>query len=75
MKKLLASTFIASLLLMIITGIGLAALPHIEVSGTFVTTSTTIHNATQDKFNEVIDLSSTVTYTGTFEAHLFCRAR
>ena len=67
MKKFLVSAAIALLLVIIITGIGLAALPHREASGSFMTTSTTIHSLMEDKFNEVIDLSSTVTYTGTLE--------
>ena len=58
---------IALLSLIVIRGIGLAALPNTEASGSFTTTSTTIHRITEDKFNEVIDLSSTVTYTGTLE--------
>ena len=58
---------IALLSLIVIRGIGLAALPNTEASGSFTTTSTTIHRITEDKFNEVIDVSSTVTYTGTLE--------
>ena len=50
-----------------ITGMGWAALPGTEASGTFITPSTKIHSVTEDKFNEAIDLSSTVTYTGTLE--------
>jgi hypothetical protein len=58
---------IALLSLIVIRGIGLAALPNTEASGNFATTSTTIHRITDDKFNEVIDVSSMVTYTGTLE--------
>jgi len=58
---------VALLVPVAIRGIGLAASTPLEASGTFITTSTTIHSATEDKFNEVIDLSSTVTYTGTLE--------
>ena len=58
---------VALLSLIVIRGIGLAALPNIEASGSFVTTSTAIHRITEDKFNEVIDVSSTLTYTGTLE--------
>ena len=67
MKKVFISTVLAVLLVILITGIGLAALPRAEASGTFITTSTTIQNAMDDKFNTIIDLSSTVTYTGAFE--------
>jgi hypothetical protein len=67
MKKIFVSTATALLLLMIITGIGLASVPRTEASGNFITTSTTIHSVTEDKFNEIIDLSSMVTYTGTLE--------
>ncbi|HSL30013.1 MAG TPA: DUF3224 domain-containing protein, partial [Anaerolineales bacterium] len=58
---------IALLSVIVIRGIVVAALPHTEASGNFITTSTTIHRVTEDKFNEVIDLSSTVTYTGALE--------
>ena len=67
MKKFLVSGAIALLLVIVITGIGLAALPRREASGSFITTSTTIHSIIEDKFNEVIDLSSMVTYTGKLE--------
>lgn len=66
-KKVLVSTAVACLLVIIITGIGSAALPRAEASGNFITTSTTIQNAMEDKFNTIITLSSTVTYTGTLE--------
>ena len=46
---------------------GAIALPRTEVTGNFISISTTIHSVTEDKFNEVIDLSSMVTYTGTLE--------
>lgn len=67
MKKVFVSAALAVLLLVIITGIGLAALPRREASGNFITASTTIHSETEDKFNTIIELSSTVTYTGTLE--------
>jgi len=67
MKKIFISAAVALLLVIVITGIGLAALPRGEASGSFSTTSTTIHSVMDDKFNEVTDLSSTVTYTGTLE--------
>ena len=58
---------VALLVPVALRGIALAAFPRTEASGTFITTSTTIHSVTEDKFNEVIDLSSMVTYTGTLE--------
>ena len=67
MKKIFISAAVALLLVIVITGIGLAALPRGEASGSFSTTSTTIHSVMDDKFNEVTDLSSTVIYTGTLE--------
>jgi hypothetical protein len=67
MKKMLVSTALALLLVTLITGMGLAALPRTEASGGFTTTSTTIHSVMEDKFNEIIVLSSTVTYTGALE--------
>jgi hypothetical protein len=67
MKKIFISAAIALLLVIVITGIGLAAFPRTEASGSFITTSTTVHSVMEDKFNEVVDLSSTVTYTGTLE--------
>jgi hypothetical protein len=67
MKKFFVSATIALMLLIVITGIGLAALPRREASGSFIPSSTTIHSVMEDKFNEVIDLSSAVTYTGLLE--------
>ena len=58
---------IAVLTLIGMRSLGLAAPPTTEASGTFIATSTTIHSVTDDKFNEIIDLSSTMTYTGTLE--------
>ena len=58
---------IALLVPIAITGIGWAALPRTEARGNFITTSTTVHSVMEDKFNEIIDLSSAVTYTGTLE--------
>jgi len=46
---------------------GAIALPRTEVTGDFISVSTTIHSVTEDKFNEIIDLSSVVNYTGTLE--------
>jgi hypothetical protein len=67
MKKVFASATIALLLLIVITRISLATLSSREENERFITTSTTIHSVMEDKFNEVIDLSSTVTYTGALE--------
>jgi hypothetical protein len=71
MKKVFVSTAIALLLVAIITNIGLASFPRTNTpttaSGTFVSTSTTIISEIEDKFNTIIDLSSTVTYSGSLE--------
>jgi hypothetical protein len=66
MKKFFVSIAIALLLVIVITGMGLAALARTEASGSFTSTSM-IYSVTEDKFNEVINLSSTVTYTGTLK--------
>jgi len=58
---------IALVVLITIRGIGLAVSPHSEASGNFSMQSTTIHSVTEDKFNETIDLSSAITYTGALE--------
>ena len=57
---------IALVVLIAIRGIGLALSPRTEASGTFISTSTTIHSVMEERFNEIIDLSSKITYTGTF---------
>ena len=67
MKKVLISTASVLLLVVVITAIGLAALPQKEASGTFTTRSTTIISEIDDKFNTVINLRSVITYTGTLE--------
>jgi hypothetical protein len=67
MKKLFIATALSVVLVTVITGIVLAALPQTKASGNFVSTSTTIQSVMEDKFNEVYDLNSTVTYTGTLE--------
>jgi hypothetical protein len=67
MKKIFVSIAVALLLLMIIRSIGLASFSRMEASGNFITTSTIINSVNEDKFNTIIDLSSTVTYTGTLE--------
>lgn len=66
MKKFFVSIAIALLLVIVITGMGLAALAPTEASGSF-TSNSMIYSVTEDKFNEFINLSSTVTYTGTLE--------
>lgn len=66
MKKFFVSIAIALLLVIVITGMGLAALACTEASGSF-TSNSMVYSVTEDKFNEVINLSSTVTYTGTLE--------
>jgi len=66
MKKLFVSAAVALILLMMITRIGSASFPRTKANGSFITTST-IHSETEDKFNTIIDLSSTVTYTGTLK--------
>jgi hypothetical protein len=58
---------IALLVPIAMTSMGLAVSPGSEASGNFITTSTTINSVTEDKFNTIIDLSSTVTYNGTLE--------
>jgi len=58
---------IAVLTLIAMRSIGLAALSTTEASGNFIATSTTIHSVTEDKLNEIINLSSRITYTGTLE--------
>ena len=58
---------IVAVVLIAIRGFGLAVSPFTEANGSFITTSTTIHKVMEDKFNESIDLSSTITYTGTLE--------
>ena len=66
MKKFFISIAIALLLVTVITGMSLAALARPQASGSFMSTSM-IYSVTEDKFNEVINLSSTVTNTGTLE--------
>jgi hypothetical protein len=66
MKKLFVSAAIALSLVVVITGMGLATLARTEASGNFTSTSM-IYSVTEDKFNEVIKLSSAVNYAGTLE--------
>lgn len=58
---------IAVVVLIAMRSIGLAVSPRTEASGNFTITSTTIHSITEDKFNETIDLSTALTYTGMLE--------
>ena len=58
---------VALLVSVALRGLDMAAFPRTEASGNFITTSTTIRSVTEDKFNEVTDMSSMVTYTGTLE--------
>ena len=46
---------------------GAIALPRTEVTGNFISISTTIHSVNEEKFNEIIELTSVITYTGTLE--------
>ena len=66
-RLLIPFVTIVLLSLIVVRGIGLAALANPAARGSFVTTSTLIHRITDDKFNEVIEISSTVTYTGTLD--------
>ena len=66
MKKMFVSIFIALLLLIVLAGKGFAASPPTSASGTLTTTSASFDNVRVEGGNMIIDLSSTVTYTGTF---------
>jgi hypothetical protein len=66
MKKLLVSNFLALLLLIILAGKGSAASALMPASGTLTTTSASFDRIRVEGGNMIIDLSSTVTYTGTF---------
>lgn len=66
MKKLLVSIFTALLLLIVLTGKGFAASPPTSASGTLTTTSASFDSIRIEGGNMIIDLSSTVAYTGTF---------
>lgn len=67
MKKVFISAAVALLLVIVLTGMRLVTFPRTEASGKFITTSTTVHSAMEDKFNTITKLSSIVTYTGTLE--------
>ncbi len=66
MKKLLVSIFTALLLLIILAGKGFAASPPTSASGTLTTTSASFDSIRVEGGNTIIELSSTVVYTGTF---------
>ena len=66
MKKLLVSIFTALLLLIVLTGKGFAASPPTSASGTLTTTSASFDSIRVEGGNTIIELSSTVAYTGTF---------
>ena len=59
---------IGVVVLIAMRSIGLAVSPRIEASGNFSMAPTTSHSITEDKFNETIDLSTALTYTGALES-------
>src|SRR6266540_1798520 len=65
MKKILVSTSIALLLSILVASTTFAA-PPTTVSGTFTYTSSTFNSIRLAGGNTIIDLSATVSYTGTF---------
>lgn len=66
MKKISVSTAIALLLLIVLAGKGSAASPPTSASGTFTTTSATFNSIRSAGGNTIIDLTATVSYSGTF---------
>lgn len=66
MKKTLVSIFIALLLLIVLAGKASAADPPILARGTLATTSASFDSVRMEGGNLIIELSSTVAYTGTF---------
>ncbi|HZJ23493.1 MAG TPA: DUF3224 domain-containing protein [Anaerolineales bacterium] len=66
MKKMLVSIFIALLLFIVLAGKGFAASPPTSASGTLTTTSASFENIRVEGNNTIIELTSTVVYTGTF---------
>jgi hypothetical protein len=66
MKKTFVSIFIALLLLIVLAGKGSAASPPTSASGTNTTTSASFDSVRVEGGNMIIELSSTVAYTGTF---------
>jgi hypothetical protein len=67
MKKLLVSIFTALLLLIVLAGKGSAASPLTSASGTLTTTSASFDSVRVEEGNTIIELSSAVVYTGTFD--------
>jgi hypothetical protein len=66
MRKTLVSILSALLLLIILTGKGFAASPPTMAGGTLSTTSASFDSIRVEGNNTIIELSSTVVYTGTF---------
>jgi hypothetical protein len=66
MKKTFVSILISLLLLIVLAGKGFAASPPTLASGTNTTTSASFDSVRVEGGNMIIDLSSTVAYTGTF---------
>jgi hypothetical protein len=66
MKKILVSTVIAMLLLILVASTTFAASPPISASGTLATTSASFDSVRVEGGNMIIELTSTVVYTGTF---------
>jgi Protein of unknown function (DUF3224). len=66
MKKLPVSIFIALLLWIVLAGRGFAASSPISASGTLATTSASFDSVRVEGGNTIIELTSTVVYTGTF---------
>lgn len=66
MKKTFVSISIALLLLIVLAGKGSAASPLMSASGTLTTTSASFDSIRVEGGNTIIELSSTVVYTGTF---------
>jgi hypothetical protein len=66
MKKMFVSILIALLLLIVLAGKGFAASPPTSASGTLTTTSASFDSVRVEGGNTIIELTSTVAYTGTF---------
>jgi hypothetical protein len=66
MKKTFVSISIALLLVIVLVGKGFAASPPTSASGTLTTTSASFDNIRVAGGNTIIELTSTVVYTGTF---------
>jgi len=66
MKKTFVSILIALLLLIVLAGKGFAASPPTSASGTLTTTSASFDSVQVEGGNTIIELTSTVFYTGTF---------